>query len=44
MRLAKTIHRIANSKETLYSFVLWQFAQAADDRGVYGKKLTQTSS
>ena len=44
MRLAKTVHQIAKSKQALNSFVLWRFAQAADDRGIYGKKLTQTSS
>jgi hypothetical protein len=44
MRLAETVNQIANSKETFYPFVLWQFAQAADDRGIDGKKLTQASS
>jgi hypothetical protein len=44
MGLAKTVRQITKSKQTLYSFVLWKFAQAADDRGIDDKKLTQTSS
>ena len=40
MRLPKTVHQITKSKQTLYSFVLRQFAQAADDGRIYGKKLT----
>jgi hypothetical protein len=42
--LTKTINQIAESKETFYPFVLWQVAQAADDRWIDGKKLTQASS
>ena len=42
--LTKTVNQIAKSKETFYPFVLWQFAQAADDRWIAGKKLTQASS
>ena len=42
--LTKTINQIAKSKKTLYPFVLWQLTQAADDRGVDGKKFTQASS
>ena len=41
---AKTVNQIADSKETFYPFVLWQFTQAADDGGVDGKKFTQASS
>ena len=44
MGLTKTINQIAESKETFYPFVLWQVAQAADDRWIDGKKLTQASS
>jgi hypothetical protein len=44
MGMAKTVHEITKSKQALYSFVLWQFAQAANDPGIYGKKLSQTSS
>jgi hypothetical protein len=44
MVLAETVQQIAKSKQALYSFVLWQFAQAADNGGVDGKKLTQASS
>ncbi len=44
MGMAKTVQQITKSKQALCSFVLWQFAQAADDRGIYGKKLSQTSS
>jgi hypothetical protein len=44
MGLTKNFNQIAKSKETFYSFVLWQFTQAADDRGVDGKKFTQSSS
>ena len=32
--LTKHIDQIAKSKETFYPFVLWQFTQTADDRGV----------
>lgn len=42
--LTKNIDQIAKSKETFYPFVLWQFAQAADNRGINGKKFTQASS
>ena len=42
--LTKNINQIAKSKETFYPFVLWQFTQAADDRGVDGQKFTQPSS
>ena len=44
MGLTKTINQIAESKETFYPLVLWQVAQAADDRGVDDKKFTQSSS
>ena len=40
----RTVNRIAKSKETFYPFVLWQFAQAAVDRWIDGKQLTQPSS
>jgi hypothetical protein len=43
MRLAKAV-QITKSKQALYSLVLRQFPQAADDRGIDDKKLTQTSS
>jgi hypothetical protein len=33
MVLAETVQQIAKSKQALYSFVLWQFAQAADNGG-----------
>ena len=42
--MAKAVHQITKSKQTLYSSVLWQFAQAAENRGVDGKKLIQASS
>jgi hypothetical protein len=42
--LTKAIHQVAKSKKTLHFFALWQLAQAADHRGVDGKKLTQTVS
>ena len=44
MGLTKNINQIAKSKETFDLFVLWQFTQAADDRGVDDKKFTQSSS
>ena len=42
--LTKAVDQIAKSKETLYSVVLWQLTEAADDRRVDGKKLTQAAS
>jgi len=44
VRLTKDINQIAKSNETFYPFVLSQFTQAADDRGVDGQKFTQPSS
>jgi hypothetical protein len=37
MRLAETVDQIAKRKQALDPFGLWQFAQAADDRGVDGE-------
>ena len=42
--LTKAVNQIAKSKEALYPFVLWELAEATDDRWIDGKKLTQASS
>jgi hypothetical protein len=42
--LTKAVNQIAKSKEALYPFVLWELAEATDDRWVDGKELTQASS
>jgi hypothetical protein len=39
MGLAETVQQIAKSKQALYSFVLWQFAQAADNGGSMARSL-----
>jgi 4-hydroxy-3-methylbut-2-en-1-yl diphosphate synthase IspG/GcpE len=44
MGLTEAVQQIAKSQQALCSFVLWQLAQATDDRGVDGKELTQAPS
>ena len=44
MGLTETIAEVAESKETLDPFIPRQSAEAAKDRRIYGKKLTQAFS